>query len=285
MLTLHANLFPAAGLLTVCLGISTATPAAAAVREVHGDFTRDRSADFTVYRPAEGVWYTRDRVGTVILKQWGLPGDIPVPADYDGDGRQDWAVWRPGAAATSGFYVLPSSGRCPTPMSPYGSGCAIQWGLDGDIPVPADYTGDGVADLAVWRPTTGTWYVRHAAGVLALQHGLPGDIPVPGDYRGAGKAAFAVWRPSNGTWYVDGLPPRQWGLKGDTPVPGDYDGNGMTDYVVWRPKLKFPTFNSGPWSSFRLRYSRHLSLRAWAGHRRACRMVRTVNGGEVGSWQ
>jgi len=42
---------------------------------------------------------------------------------------------------------------------------------------------------------------------------------------------------------------------------------------IW---LKFPTFNSEPWSSFRLCYSRHLSLRARAGHRRACRMVGTV---------
>ena len=40
--------------------------------------------------------------------------------------------------------------------------------------------------------------------------------------------------------------------------------------------LKFPTFNSELWSSFRLCYSRHLSLGARAGHRRACRMVGTV---------
>jgi hypothetical protein len=35
-----------------------------------------------------------------------------------------------------------------------------QFGLPGDITLPADYDGDGIPDLAVWRPSEGNWYIR-----------------------------------------------------------------------------------------------------------------------------
>lgn len=100
----------------------------------------------------------------------------------------------------------------------------------------ADYNGDGKADIAVYRPSTGQWLVLGASRFPSF--GSPEDIPTPGDYDGDGTADFAFWRPSTGEWHIlrAGIDHVQnWGVKGDIPIPGDYNGDRKTDLAIWRP--------------------------------------------------
>ena len=99
------------------------------------------------------------------------------------------------------------------------------------------------ADLAVWRPSTGTWWVMGGSSSQQTVQtwGTSGDKPVPGDYDGDGKTDFSIYRPSSGQWYVlqssdnAWAPVIAWGTPTDVRVPADFDGDGRTDRAVWRP--------------------------------------------------
>ncbi|HEX6123924.1 MAG TPA: hypothetical protein VFZ23_00990, partial [Pyrinomonadaceae bacterium] len=185
------------------------------------DFDDDEKADLSIYRPSSGDWWIlNSSTGQSTFHRFGLPGDIIVPADYTGDYKTDIAVFRSGV-----WHVLRSDN--------YTHYQAL-FGLPGDIPVPADFGTpfpDIKADLAVYRPSEGVWYITTGTGaVQIIRFGSSEDQPVAADYDGDKRANIALFRPSTGRWYILGynmtdVTVREWGMSTDKVVPSDYTGD------------------------------------------------------------
>ena len=150
---------------------------------VPGDYDGDYKIDLAVYRTNDvpnanrETWYTllsNRNYSAFTITTWGVPGDVRVPADYDGDGKTDIAVFRP---SDGNWYIVRSGQPAATQLQ------VINWGLGGDIPQPADYDGDLRADTAVYRPSNTTWYLnRTTGGFLSDNFGSAGIIPTSSAY-------------------------------------------------------------------------------------------------------
>jgi hypothetical protein len=133
------------------------------------------------------------------------------------------------------------------------------------VPLPGDYDGDGKADVCVFRPSTGTWFVlTSTSGSTSWWYrgwGIQaqGDVPAPGDYDGDGKVDLCVFRPGTGTWLILETHANYttwnwfgWGVSTDTLTPSDFDGDGITDGAVYRASTGTwyvrPSSGASPWN-------------------------------------
>jgi hypothetical protein len=198
------------------------------------------------------MWRTRASTGAPILT------DFAINWAYD----SRWgpmAGYQPQVGEQMGFFVTAGNARGVSTVTSVRERSnvvlvSLPAGDSGTFTYPAtlptrtsalDVDGDSKADISVFRPSTGQWFVlRSATSNTAwgtYQWGVNGDLPVPGDYDGDGKSDIAVFRPSTASWYIlkssSGYSMwmvYQWGINGDVPVPADYDGDGKADIVVYR---------------------------------------------------
>jgi hypothetical protein len=119
---------------------------------------------------------------------YGVPGDVPVVGDWNGDGIDSIGVFRKGRWHLD----MDGDGRWST------SDRVANFGQADDIPIVGDFNGDGIDEIGFYRDGTfyldvnanGTWDAHDKEFVL----GTGSQRPVSGDWNGDGVDEVGVFR-------------------------------------------------------------------------------------------
>jgi peptidoglycan/xylan/chitin deacetylase (PgdA/CDA1 family) len=180
-------------------------------------------------------WYVRDTLTSGTADHtftYGLPGDVQLLGDWDGDGDAT-----PGVVRGSSWYLRNT-------LEGGQADVTFAYGYPGDYPVVGDWDGNGTDTPGVVRGST--WFLKNtnaSPGVadVSFAYGYGSDLPVAGDWDGDGRWTPGVVRGT--TWYLRAtndpanpatVPPFAYGGTTDHPVAGDWDGNGTTTVGVKR---------------------------------------------------
>ncbi len=186
--------------------------------------------------------------GTALSYSTYLGGDnldqgLAITLDSSGYGYVTGSTASPDFPVTSGAYktTCGSNSECNGTTDAFVT--KLNLNPPGGVTSGPDFDGDGKADISIWRPDTGTWWIIPSDGSPSYSKvwGETGDIPQAQDFDGDGETDYGIWRPSDGTWYIvlssnpNSPVDTAWGAPGDVPVAADYTGDGKADIAVWRP--------------------------------------------------
>src|SRR5215213_5511871 len=188
-----------------------------------------------VYRPDTSQFFLKNSNTTGfadISFTFGLPGDLPIVGDWNGDGIDTVGVFRDGVfflknSNTDGFADL-----------------VVPFGQAGDLPVVGDWDADGVDSIGVYRNDTFMLRKTNTPGdpQIIIVLGVPGDLPIAGDWNRDTLDNVGIYRPSDGLvalkhgdsggGFQDVI--FTYGSPGDLPVGGDWDADGANTIGVYR---------------------------------------------------
>jgi hypothetical protein len=133
------------------------------------DFDGDGKADLGRFQKSTGEWRVKNSSnGAIVNTSFGTLTSKIVPADYDGDGKTDYAIF------DNGSWTIKKSAT--------NTIVTQTLGIAGDKPAVGNYDADNLADLAVYR--NGSWIVKLSTtgAITTTAFGNSTDTPVGGDY-------------------------------------------------------------------------------------------------------
>ncbi len=172
---------------------------------------------------------------------FGKTGDIPIAGDWNGNGKDGIAIFRPSSGYRYFDYNLDGIVNQ-----------SFRFGKSGDLIIAGDWSGNGRDRIAIFRPSTGYWYFDYNLdGIVdqSFRYGKSDDLIIAGDWNGNGRDGIAIFRPSTGYWYfdynLDGFVDQsfRFGKSGDLIIAGDWNGNGRDGIAIFRPSTGYWYFD------------------------------------------